>query len=84
MEIWERDIVKTLIDKDGIPKGSEGVVVSIYTGYPVCEVEIWKEDRPIDVVTYYFNELELVKRTKDAIELHNDELWFTNFVIDNY
>ncbi len=74
MEIRERDIVKTLVDKDGFPKGSKGVVVYIYIDYPLCEVEIRKGHRPIDVVTYFFNELELVKRTKDAIELHNGKL----------
>lgn len=75
MEIWERDIVKTLVDKKGFPKGSKGVVVYVYIGGPECEVEIWNESNyPVDVVTYAFNELEVVKRTEEAIRVHNGEL----------
>ncbi len=62
MEILEYDLVKTLVEKKGYPKGSKGVVVSLYTGYPVCEVEIWDETNyPIDVVTYNFEELEVIE-----------------------
>lgn len=57
---------KTLVDKEGAPKGSKGVVVSIYSGYPVCEVEIWDETNyPIDVITYKFEELEVLERTNE-------------------
>lgn len=63
MKFHEGDIVRTLVDKDGFPKGSEGLVVYVYLGGPACEVEVWdKTDYPIDVVFYYFNELELVER----------------------
>ena len=66
MKIQERDIVKTLVDKEGAQKGSKGVVVSIYSGYPVCEVEIWNETNyPIDVITYKFEELEVLERTNE-------------------
>lgn len=66
MKIQERDIVRTLVDKEGFAKGSEGVVVSIYTGFPVCEVEIWDETNyPVDVVTYKFDELEVIERTNE-------------------
>ncbi len=61
MEIWERDIVKTLVEKDGHPMGSKGVVIYLYIGHPECEVEIWNENNyPVDVVCYNFDELELV------------------------
>lgn len=63
MDFKEYDLVKTKVEKAGYPVGTKGVVVSIYTGYPVCEVEIWNErNYPIDVVSYYFSELEFVER----------------------
>lgn len=66
MKIQERDIVRTLVDKEWVLKGSRGVVVLIYSGYPVCEVEIWDETNyPIDVITYKFDELEVVERTNE-------------------
>lgn len=66
MKIQERDIVRTLVDKEGFPKGTKGVVVSIYSGYSVCEVEIWDEaNYPIDVITYKFDELEVIERTNE-------------------
>lgn len=66
MKIQERDIVRTLVDKEWFLKGSRGVVVLIYSGYPVCEVEIWDETNyPIDVITYKFDELEVVERTNE-------------------
>ncbi len=75
MEIWERDIVKTLVERDGFPIGSKGVVVYVYEEGPACEVEIWNEKNyPVDVVFYYFNELELVKRTKESIKVYNGKL----------
>lgn len=56
MKIQERDIVRALVDKEWFPKGSKGVVVSIYSGYPFCEVEIWDETNyPIDVVACELN-----------------------------
>ena len=59
--IHENDKVKTLVDKDGFPAGTEGVVVSLYSSGPACEVELWDEDNyPIDVVTYLLSEVELV------------------------
>lgn len=66
MKIQERDIVRTLVDKEGFPKGSKGVVVSIYFGYPICEVEIWNETNySIDVITYKFDELEVIEHTNE-------------------
>lgn len=66
MKIQERDIVRILVDKEWFLKGSRGVVVLIYSGYPVCEVEIWDETNyPIDVITYKFDELEVVERTNE-------------------
>ena len=59
--IHENDKVKTLVDKDGFPVGTVGVVVSLYSFGPACEVELWDEDNyPIDVVTYLLSEVELV------------------------
>ncbi len=66
MEIQERDIVRTLVDREGFLKESKGVVVSIYYGYPVCEVEIWdKTNYLIDVITYKFDELEVIEHTNE-------------------
>ena len=48
--------VKTLVEKDGIPAGTIGIVVSLYENGPACEVELWDSDsNPIDVVTYTFD-----------------------------
>ena len=57
--VKEYSKVKTLVDKEGFPKGSIGVVVSIYSTGPACEVELWDEDEnPVDVVMYLIEELE--------------------------
>lgn len=54
-------IVKTLVEKDGIPAGTIGIVVSLYENGPACEVEFGDSDsNPIDVVTYTFDEIEVV------------------------
>ena len=63
--IKEYDLVETLVDKEEgcnfYPRGTRGVVVSLYTSGPACEVEIWDEtDYPIDVVTYEFDELKVI------------------------
>ena len=56
----EYDRVKTLVEKDGIPSGTVGVVVSIYSTGPACEVEVWDEnENPVDVITYLFSELAI-------------------------
>ncbi len=61
--IKEYDIVKTLVEKEGFPIGSKGVVASIYSTGPACEVEMWDENNyPIDVVTFLFDELELLEQ----------------------
>ena len=61
--IKENDIVKTLIEKDDYPAGTIGVVVSLYSPGPACEVELWDEDNcPVDVVTYEAGELECCNR----------------------
>lgn len=55
------DKVKTTVEKDGYSVGSIGVVVSVYSTGPACEVEIWDENNyPIDVVTYLFDELQVI------------------------
>ena len=57
--IKEYSKVKTLVDKEGFPKGSIGIVVSVYSTGPACEVELWDEDEnPVDVVMYLIEELE--------------------------
>ena len=59
--IKENDKVKTLVEKDGYPIGTTGIVVSLYTSGPACEVEVWdEEDYPVDVVTYELSEVELI------------------------
>ncbi len=57
--IKENDRVKTLIEKDGYPVGTIGVVVSLYGSGPACEVELWDEDDyPVDVITFELAEIE--------------------------
>ena len=57
----EYDRVKTLVEKDGFKADSLGVIVSIYSTGPACEVEIWdNHNYPVDVVTYQFDEIELI------------------------
>ena len=56
----EYDRVETLVEKDGFPVGTKGVIVSLYSTGPACEVEIWDENNyPVDVVTFTFSELKL-------------------------
>lgn len=57
--IKENDRVKTLVEKEGFPVGTMGVVVSVYSEGPQCEVEVWDADEyPVDVVTYSVDEIE--------------------------
>ena len=57
--IKENTEVRTLIKKGKYPIGSIGVVVSLYSSGPACEVEIWDKDGyPVDVITYLLNEVE--------------------------
>lgn len=57
--ITENTIVRTLVAKEGYPEGTIGVVVSLYSSGPACEVELWDEtDYPVNVVTYLLCELE--------------------------
>ena len=59
--ITENTKVRTLVTKEGYPAGTTGVVVSLYTSGPACEVELWDEkDSPVDVVTYLLCEVEPV------------------------
>ena len=60
--ITENAKVKTLVEKEGFPVGTLGVVVSLYSTGPACEVELWDADEyPVDVVTFLLNELELTE-----------------------
>ena len=57
--IKEYSKVKTKVEREGYPIGSVGIVVSLYTSGPACEVEIWDCDGyPADVVTYLLCEVE--------------------------
>ena len=59
--ITENTKIKTLVDKEGYPAGTIGIVVSLYSSGPACEVELWDEtDYPGDVVTYLLCEVEPV------------------------
>ena len=54
--------IRTLVEKEGFPIGTTGVVVSLYTTGPACEVEVWDEtEYPVDVVMYEFDEIEIVQ-----------------------
>lgn len=56
--IKENDKVKTLVEKEGFPADTIGVVVSICSEGPQCEVELWDTDEyPLDVVTFSFDEI---------------------------
>ena len=60
--ISENSKVRTLVDKEGFPAGTVGVVVSLYSTGPACEVELWDEEEyPVDVVTFLLNELEPIE-----------------------
>lgn len=57
--IKEYDKVKTLVERNGYPVGTMGIVVSLYTSGSACEVEVWGDDGyPVDVVTYELSEVE--------------------------
>lgn len=57
--ITENTKVRTLVAKEGYPEGTIGVVVSLYSSGPACEVELWDEtDYLVNVVTYLLCELE--------------------------
>ena len=59
--IRENQKVRTLVEKDGLKIGTLGVVVSVYSPGPACEVELWDENNyPEDVITYRFDELSAV------------------------
>ncbi len=59
MKFKEYDKVKTLVEKDGYPPFTIGIIVSFYSDTDFCEVEIWDDDNyPVDVVTYNINDLE--------------------------
>ena len=56
--IGEGSRVRTLVEKEGFPAGSVGVVASFYGEGPGCEVEIWGDnENPLDVVTFDASEL---------------------------
>lgn len=57
----EYDLVKTLVEKDGFPAGTKGVVVDVQLGGEGAEVELWGPDKsPAAVVGYYDSELEVL------------------------
>lgn len=60
--ITENVRVRTRVEKDGFPAGTIGVVVSVYSSGPACEVELWDENQyPVDVVTFLMDELQVVE-----------------------
>lgn len=53
------DKVKTLVEKDGYPPATIGIIVSFYPDSDYCEVGPWDSDGyPVDVGTYETKELE--------------------------
>ena len=60
----EYDRVRTLVKKEGFDVGTIGVVVSLYSTGPACEVEVWDNNNyPVDVITYEYSEIELIETT---------------------
>lgn len=58
----ENDRVIALVEKEGFPKGSVGVIVSKYALAEVYEVELWDSmNYPVDVVAYKTEELQRVE-----------------------
>lgn len=58
----ENDRVITLVEKEGFPKGTIGVIVSKYASAEVYEVELWDSTNyPVDVVAYRIEELKKVE-----------------------
>lgn len=54
------DKVKTLVEKNGYPPTTIGIIVSFYPNFDYCEVELWDADGdPVNVVIYETKELEL-------------------------
>lgn len=54
------DKVKTLVEKEGYPPATIGIIISFYPNSDYCEVELQDTDGdPVDVVTYETKELEL-------------------------
>ena len=59
--LQENRRVITRVGKQGFPAGTLGVIVSVYKTGPACEVELWdKNEIPLDVVSFLFDELEEV------------------------
>ena len=59
----EYDLVKTLVDREGFPAGTKGVIVGFYSSGPACDVEVWDQtDYPMVVATYRFSELQKLER----------------------
>ena len=55
--LQEQDSVITLVDKGKFPAGTFGIIVSVYSDGEACEVELWEDGYPVDVVTYLISEL---------------------------
>lgn len=59
MKFKEHDCVRTLVEKDGYPAFSHGVIVSFYGDSGFCEVELFDDGGDtVDVITYNLSELE--------------------------
>lgn len=61
-KIKEGSRIITKVKKGGVPAFTKGVLVYIYLGTNLCEVEIWdKNGVPVDVVLYNIDEIKLLK-----------------------
>lgn len=59
-KLVELDVVRTLVDRKGVPAGTEGTLVAIHGEGPGCEVEFRNSANcSADLVTYTLDELEL-------------------------
>lgn len=78
--ITEYTKVRTLVSKEGYPAGTIGVVVSVYTTGPACEVELWDEKEcPVNVVTYLLSEVEAIQDNQELITMTFGD--YTEFAI---
>lgn len=60
-EIQTNILVRTLVEKQGYPAGTLGIVVDIFIDKKSCDVQLLDEhSHPGDVINYLFREIEIV------------------------
>lgn len=54
-------LVRTLVEKQGYPAGTLGIIVEIFIDKKSCDVQLLDEhSHPAEVVNYFFSEIEMV------------------------